>query len=267
MKRILILAAAMAIVGGCALRHRNQSSNPYEMPPFYTQWTTSNSGLDVQIRNTVAALRTNPRSAPLHNQLGQLLVAKGFPKDAEVEFERAVDADGGFYQGWYNLGLIRGSHQDYFGAERAFRRTVRLMKGHSEALFQLGLIEEARGNNDAAVDYYAKAIRHNPQIIDVRTNPRVLDTKLMQLALLKNYERDHARQASRFLGTPSSYMPPAQPQPEKTDTAPSPQASPQQIVTPAAPVTEQGKQAPPPPPQAPLPPQAPVPPPAATTTR
>ena len=242
MKRILLTAAAMAIVAGCSL-HQNTSSNPYDTPPFYTQWTTGNNGLDVQIRNTIAALHANPNSAPLHNQLGQLLVAKGFPKDAEREFERAVNSDSHFFQGWYNLGLIRQSHQDYSGAQRAFNRTVRLAKGHSEALFQLGLIEETKGNNDAAIDYYAKALRHNPAILDVRTNPRVLDSKLMQLALLKNYERDHARQASRFLGTPSGYVAPAQPQ---ADVAPSPQATPQQIVTPASPVTDQGKQVTPP---------------------
>lgn len=241
MKRLLIITAAVGIVAGCSTLHHKKSSNPYENP-FYAQWTNTNAPLDVQINNTVAALRANPQSAPLHNQLGQLLVAKGFPKDAETEFERAVNSDSHFYQAWYNLGLIRQSHEDYSGAERAFHRTVSLMKGHSEALFQLGLIEEEKRNNDAAIDYYAKAIRHNPSIIDVRTNPRVLDSKLIQLALLKNYERDHARQASRFLGTPSGYVPPAQAQP----AAASPQATPQQIVTPAAPVTEQGTQVTPP---------------------
>lgn len=242
MKRILLTAAAITIVAGCSLQ-KNRSSNPYDTPPFYTQWTTSNNGLDVQIRNVISELRAHPNSAPLHNQLGQLLIAKGFPKDAEREFERAVNSDSHFYQGWYNLGLVRQSHQDYSGAERAFHRTVRLAKGHSEALFQLGLIEEARRNDDAAVDYYAKALRHNPAILDVRTNPRVLDSKLMQLALLRNYELDHARRASRFLGTPPGYAAPTQAQPDK---APSPQATPAQIVTPSAPVTESGTQVTPP---------------------
>lgn len=241
MKRLLLTAAAITVAAGCSYQHNR--TNPYQKPPFYTQWTTSSSGLDVQIRNTIDALRANPGSAPLHNLLGQLLVAKGFPKDAEREFERAVNSDSHFYQGWYNLGLIRASHDDYSGAARAFHRTVRLAKGHSEALFQLGLIEEERGNADAAVDLYAKALRHNPAILDVRVNPRVLDSKLMQLALLRNYERDHARQASRFLGTPPGYTAPATQSQEK---APSPQATPQQIVTPSAPVTEQGQQSTPP---------------------
>jgi tetratricopeptide (TPR) repeat protein len=245
MKRILLIVAALVAVAGCSRFqfHYDKTNNPYEKAPFYTQWTRSGSALDNAINNTIAALRENPNSSPLHNQLGQLLVQKGFPQDAEREFERAINADTHHYQAWYNLGLIRASHNDYSGAERAFRRTVHLVKGHSEALFQLGLIEEERGNASAAVDYYAKALRHNPSILDVRVNPRVLDSKLMDLVLLKNYERDHARQASRFLGTPAGYVPPAQPEAEK---APSPQATPQQIVTPAAPVTDQAKQPAPP---------------------
>jgi tetratricopeptide (TPR) repeat protein len=246
MKRILLTAAVIAVAGCSILKHQ-RTENPYEKAPFYTQWTNTGSPLDRQINAVVAALRQNPSSAPLHNELGQLLVQKGFPKDGEREFDRAVDADSHFYQAWYNLGLIRAARNDYSGAERAFHRTVRLAKGHAEALFQLGLIEEEKHNSAAAVDYYAKALRHNPAILDVKVNPRVLDSRLMHLVLLRNYERDHARQASRFLGTPAGYAPPAPPQtPPQAEQAASPQATPQQIVTPSAPVTEQGKQSSPP---------------------
>jgi tetratricopeptide (TPR) repeat protein len=246
MKRILITAAVIAIAGCSALKHQS-TDNPYEKPLFYTQWTSSSSPLDRKINADIAALRQNPHLAPVHNELGQLLVQKGFPKDAENEFERAVRADSQFYQAWYNLGLIRASRNDHSGAERAFRRTVRLAKGHAEALFQLGLIEEEKHNNDKAIDYYAKALRHNPAILDVRVNPRVLDSNLTDLVLLRNYERDHARQTSRFLGTPNGYVPPAPPQAaQQPEPAPSPQATPQQIVTPSNPITEQGKQSSPP---------------------
>ncbi|HSP35411.1 MAG TPA: tetratricopeptide repeat protein [Thermoanaerobaculia bacterium] len=232
MKRILVAATVLALAGCSLVHHRTRSSNPYENP-FYARFLNTGSGLDTQIHNVLSALQTSPHSAPLHNELGQLLVRKGFPKDAEREFERAVNNDGRFYQAWYNLGLTRAGNGDFSGAERAFRHTVNLMKGHSEALFQMGLIEEKRGNRDNAIDYYAKALQHNPQIIDVRYNPQVLDSKLIPLALLRNYSADHASEAARFLDTPRGYEPPKQ-------------ATPQQIVPLAPPVTNPATQPVPP---------------------
>lgn len=238
MNRALLIVIALAL-SGCALLP-NRDTTPYE-DPFYAQFLNTGSQLDAYIRSLVEALRENPDSAPLHNELGQLLVQKGFPKDAEREFERAVNADPSFYQGWYNLGLVRAAKGDYSGARRAFGRTVRLMKGHAEALFQLGLMEEERGNQEAAIAYYAKALRHNPNLLDVRVNPRVLDTKLIHLALLHNYDREHARQSGTFLGTPAGYT-----EPERQ--APSRQPAAEEIVPPAPPVTDPGTQTPPPPP-------------------
>jgi tetratricopeptide (TPR) repeat protein len=237
MKKSLVVLAALAL-SGCTLLHR--SSNPYEKPPVYTRFLTTGSALDQQIRVTYDAVRANPNSAPLHNDLGQLLLRKGFPKDAEREFERAVDADSHFYQAWYNLGLVRAARDDYSGARRAFAQTVRLMKGHAEALFQLGLMEEKRGDEAGAIAYYAKAIRHNRMILDVRANPLVLDSRLIHLAILKNYERDHVRLSGSYLGTPAGYVPPAE------HEAPSPQPAAKDIVTPAPPVTDTATQPPPP---------------------
>jgi tetratricopeptide (TPR) repeat protein len=236
MKKSIVVLAALAL-SGCTYLHRNAL---YEKPPVYTQFLNTGSALDQQIRVTYDAVRANPDSAPLHNDLGQLLLRKGFPKDAEREFERAVNADSHFYQAWYNLGLVRAAKGDYSGSRRAFRQTVRLRKGHSEALFQLGLMEEKRGDEAGAIAYYAKALQHNHSILDVRVNPLVLDSRLMHLAILKNYERDHVRLSGAYLGTPAGYTPPAPPE------APSPQAEAKDIVTPSPPVTDTATQPPPP---------------------
>jgi tetratricopeptide (TPR) repeat protein len=229
MRNATILLAALALAG-CTLIERD--NNPYDEKnaPVYNRFLNTGSQLDRQILSTLDALRANPQSAPLHNDLGQLLLQKGFPKDAEREFERAINADSRFYPAWYNLGLVRAARGDYSGARRAFWRTTRIMKGHAEALFQLGMMEEKHGNRDTAIGFYAKAIRHNPAITDVRVNPLVLDSNLIHLALIENYDRDHVRQAGRYLGTPAGYVPPLD----------------EDIVTPTAPVTDTGTQQPPP---------------------
>ena len=77
MNRFLPLAALALVLSGCSLVDR----------------PSSESALDAQIASTVEAVRQNPDSAALHNELGALLMQKGFPKDAEREFERAINAD------------------------------------------------------------------------------------------------------------------------------------------------------------------------------
>lgn len=232
MKRTLIAAAAVVMLFGCAAFHHNKNENPYGKRLFIEQFLDPRNPLDAQIQQTIIALRANPRSAALHNRMGQLLRQKGFPKDAEVEFERAVNADPHFYPAWYNLGLVRQARDDYTGASFAYHRAVSYRKGFSEALFQLGLIEEQKHNTDAAIAYYAKAFSINRALLDVRVNPRILDTKLVDLALLRAYPNEHARESTTFQPTPQGYV----------------QAN--AIVTPAAPLTNPAQQ--PPPPKPPL---------------
>ena len=209
MKRFLSATAAALTLAGCAafknidLHHR--TDNPYEKRLFVEKYLDPAKPLDAQIQRSIDALRALPNSAELHNQLGQLLVQKGFPKDAEREFERAIDSDRHFYPAWYNLGLMRMSRSNFTGAHVAFLATVHEKPGHSQALFQLGLMEEQRGHDDAAIDYYVKAFSINHTLLDVRSNPRILDSNLVDLALLRLYPKDHARQSMRFLGTPPGY--------------------------------------------------------------
>ena len=241
MRRVLVVFAAALTLAGCAsLHHRNR--NPYANRLFIEQFLDRRNPLDAQIEDTIAALRENPNSAPLHNRLGQLLRQKGFPKDSEVEFERAVSADPTLYSAWYNLGLVRQARGDWTGARFAYERTLHYRKGHSAALFQMGLIEEQRGNAEKALDYYAKAFAINHDLLDVRVNPRILDSKLIDVALVKGYPIEHARESTQFEPTPGDYVQTNLPQPE----APSPQAPASQIVPPAAPVTSPAQQTPPP---------------------
>lgn len=250
-----ILAAALAAIALIGCKSVNDlmkpNSNPYNKRMFYEKYLNPNDPFDVRISQTLNAVRANPKSAALHNDLGQLLRAKGFPKDAETEFERAADADPTYYPAWYNLGLIRQSRGNYPGARFAYNRTIHYKPGNAMALFQLGLLEEQRKNNDAAIAYYAKALQINHQLLDVHVNPRVIDSNLMHLALLRAYPNEHARASMMFQSAPDTVY--TAPEPATTAApAVSPQPSAQQIVTPSAPVTNPAAQTPPPNPKPPL---------------
>jgi tetratricopeptide (TPR) repeat protein len=242
MKKLLLTAAAIALAG-CASMHNidfHRSENPYEKPQFYQRYLNPNDPYDQRIQRTVDALRANPSSATLHNDLGQMLVRRGFTNDAEKEFGRAIRADRNFYPAYYNRAQLRAGTGDFVGARQDFLATVRHKPGHAEALFQLGLMEEQHQNDQEAINYYAKAITINHALLDVHVNPRVLDSKLIPIALIRAYPKSHAHDAIQLSGTPPAYttaMPAQQP-------APSPQPTATQIVTPAPPVTDPGVQKP-----------------------
>jgi hypothetical protein len=278
MKKAILTSALLSLaLLGCTTIHAKldrklNGENPYEKPPFYMRYVNQSTALDRNITRTVNALRSDPRNAALHNDLGALLLEKGFPKDASLEFRRAVDNDPDLYAAWYNLGLIRQTQGDYGSAQRALRRTLDIKPGHAAALFQLGLIEEQQGHTDAAVELYAKAFRINRSLLDIHVNPRILDTKLADRALLMAYELDHAEAGAEFQATPTGYMQPkreSKPTPEPADApaleAPSKQPDPVSIVTPAPAATDLSRQAPRPttpaqrPRQSPQSPQAPPP--------
>jgi tetratricopeptide (TPR) repeat protein len=234
MKRSLLLLATLASFGCSQMGELGKDDAPYANP-FYAKYLNTGSTLDAHITRTLNGLQADPRSPELHNELGALLVQKGFPNDAEREFERAIDNDGDYFPAWYNLGLVRASKGDDGGARRAFRRTVAKKPGHAQALFQLGLMEEKAHHTDRAVEYYAKAYTINPQLMEPRVNPRVLDSRLMHLALIRMYPTAHARRSMQFQGGPST----AERAPQQ---APSRQATPEQIIPPAAPATDPSQQ-------------------------
>jgi len=216
MKRTVLLVAALAAFGCSTISDLRKDDAPYANP-FYAKYLNTGSALDAQITRTLTALQADAGSPDLHNELGMLLVQKGFPQDAEQEFESAVSYDRRYFPAWYNLGLVRAADGDENGARRAFRQTVKHKPGHAMALFQLGLIEEKLHHTDRAIDYYAKAYTINPALMQVAVNPRVLDSKLLHLALIKMYPTAHARKSMTFQGAPAA---PAAPPPAPATPAP-----------------------------------------------
>lgn len=233
MKRLLIIAVAALAAAGCSNFHKLRTDDkPYDHP-FYAKYLNTGSNLDTQINRTMESLRQDPDSAELHNTLGALLLEKKFPQDAEREFERAVDADRKYYQAWYNLGVVRAANGDELGAGRAFRRTVDLKPGHSQALFQLGLVEEKNHHLDRAVHLYAKAFAINPSLLRVEVNPRILDSRLTDMALLAMYSTEHSRRSMQLQGTASAAPAPPPPPP----AAPAPKPVTRNIVVPPSPAS------------------------------
>jgi len=244
-QQLTLLALIVSLSSACmsidsAYDRSRFGDNPYEKDPFYARYLRQDNNLDRQIRQRLDYLKGEPSSARMHNELGSLLVHKGFPKDAAREFKRAIASDNEFYPAWYNLALLQQAGGDEAGSLRSLRKTVDLKPGHPSAHFQIGLVYEKKGKKDEAVEHYAKAIAINQSILDVRSNPRVLDSELLDLALLRLYPQGHSMKSMQFQGAPRDYVDPSQRE------SVSPQAEPADIVTPVAPTTEQATQQQPP---------------------
>lgn len=240
MKNALILAlaaAALLATAGCGLTQR-WANEPYENP-FWARYLVEGDPLDDEILITLEALRADDSSPVLHNRLGRLLLEKGFPKDAEWEFRRALEIDPGFYPSSYNIALSRQARDDRAGARRALRRTLRAKPGHAAAHFQLGLMMEEDGDIEGAVHHYAKAYAINRALLDPRVNPRIVDTNLTDLAMLELYEMEHIATSIRTEPSPESYPVEGRVLPDGEIEAPSDVEEPEEIVTPAPGPTEE----------------------------
>jgi tetratricopeptide (TPR) repeat protein len=247
MKNALILSLLAVFATGCLsiqtrLDRARFGDNPYLEAPFYARYLDTGSQLDRDIQAYLGALREAPEDPVFHNELGRLLVLKGFPNDAEREFRRALASDPDFYPAWYNLGLLRASRSQYTGALRALERTLDEKPGHAAALFQKGLILERQGRTENAIEAYAKAFRINFDLLQPKVNPQIIDSSLTARALLRIYSDEHRRRALQMQPTP--------PQLIQERRAPSEVPSPDEIVAPVShdPEGQTQRQTPAPPP-------------------
>ena len=235
---------SVALAACASMQHHDQ--NPYANP-FYARYL--NTG-----RRSTRRSRATVERAARESALGQ--PAQSARPDAAAE--RLSEGRGGGVRArrQRRLPLLPGLVQPRPGAHVArrlgaashfaFARTVHYKPGHSAALFQLGLMEEQRNHQRRGRSTTTrKRFTINHSLLDVRVNPRILDSKLVDLALLKAYPNEHARESMSFQATPPGYV-------QQGLEAASTQPAAKDIVTPAPPVTDPSMQAPPPTPGTPV---------------
>ncbi|MFA6957104.1 MAG: tetratricopeptide repeat protein [Thermoanaerobaculia bacterium] len=254
MKTIKMMAVVSLLLAltSCAswekAKQKKQERESYANP-FYLKYLDEGSELDREILARIDALRADPKSAPMHNELGALLFERRFPKDARYEFERALDCDKRFYPARYNLAVLELSQGNSGRASRLLKQVIDDKPGHAEAHFTLGLIYEKNGRTQAAIDHYVKAFTIDPDMKKYRRNPRLVETDLLTATLLTMYDETNHRASIRFLPAPDGYEPPAPKEKEKAkaeqpDQAPAPVAPEAPVEPPQQPVTESAKPAP-----------------------
>ena len=170
--------------------------------PFYRKYLVAGNAIDDKILIQEKRVAENPNDADLHNDFGNLLAARRFPREAREQYEAAMKLDKNHYLAPYNLGLLYETQGQVGKAISAYEKSVQRNRGFPPSRFRLGRLYEKRGSDRKAVEQYSRALEIDPSMRDIKRNPLVADTQLLALVSLENYERDVARAS---LATQAAY--------------------------------------------------------------
>ena len=193
-KTMGVLVALGLALGGAANGQKGDSkaAQPAQKEPFYRRYLIAGNPLDERIREQEKLVEADPTSAALHNDFGNLLALRRFPRQAREHYEIAMKLDKKNYLAPYNMGIVLETEGMVSQAIRAYEKAVDRNRGFPPGLFRLGRLYESRGWESRAIEAYAKALRIDPDMRDPRHNPLVVGTRLLDRASLSNYEKSLA---------------------------------------------------------------------------
>ena len=180
-------------LGSCLASGQASGGDGKQTPaPFYRQYLVVGDPLDDRIVEQEHRVGASPNDPNLRNDFGNLLALRRFPKQAAEQYEIALDLDKKNFISAYNLGLLRETEGKLSAAISAYQRSIKRKPGFPQSRFRLGRAYEHANQTAAAVKEYAAAMWIDPAIRDARRNPLVIDSDLIYLASLANYQRDMA---------------------------------------------------------------------------
>ena len=194
-----VLTAGLLVAATLALGAEKKNTEP-----FYRKYLDPAANpLDARIAEQEKRVAANPDSADLHNDFGNLLAARRFPKEAREQYEIAMKLDKHNFLAPYNLGLLYETQEEFGKAITAYEHSVDRNRGFPPSRFRLGRLYEMKGSNDKAIEQYARALQIDPEMRFVKRNPLVVDTRLLHLASLRNYKGDLA---AATMATDAAYV-------------------------------------------------------------
>jgi hypothetical protein len=183
---------ALGLGSGLAAGQTSGNGAKQPPPPFYRQYLVAGDPLDDKIVEQELRVEASPQDPNLRNDFGNLLALRRFPEQAAEQYEMALTLDKKNFIAAYNLGLLRETEGKLSAAISAYQRSIQRKPGFPQSRFRLGRAYEHANQPEAAVKEYAAAMWIDPAIRDARRNPLVIDSELIYLASLANYQRDMA---------------------------------------------------------------------------
>ncbi len=112
------------------------------------------------------AIRHSPQTAGLYSLLGVAKAGMHDHEGAKPLFRKALELDPNDFDSNLNLGALLLQDRDIDGAEPLLRRAQRIRTASSAARFQIGVLQQARGQMQAAVESFESLARDIPDWID-----------------------------------------------------------------------------------------------------
>ena len=140
----------------------------------------------IETQRHLAAER--PQDPGVWNDLGNLLLVAGQIAEAEAAYQRAVQLDPKKVSALFNLGLLDQQRGDEEEAMRLYKRAVEADPRHAWTHYQIGTIYEKRGNKQKAIREYGEAFSLDPQLGFPEVNPEVVESNLTTEAMLHAYK-------------------------------------------------------------------------------
>jgi len=109
------------------------------------------------------AVELAPETASAWNHLAVALEELGRTEEALVAYDRALAADGSYWQAVFNRGLLLRKQGRDGEAMEMFRRVLELHSGHAASHYELGVLHGTRGEEARAREHLEAALAAEPE--------------------------------------------------------------------------------------------------------
>ena len=115
-----------------------------------------NGELDEAIELIDSAIARQNKEPKFHSLKGEIRYRQDRYRDAEINFNRAIERYSGYYAPYLGRGMTRSAANERSAAKADLQRSIELLPT-TIAYLELGKIAEAEGNTEAAARYYRAA--------------------------------------------------------------------------------------------------------------